>query len=144
MVKGFLQQFSAFFGVVFLFACSSANNKPLLITFSADSTSIAFNGIDPVGLLQLQSASAGDSTLNSLISVLQTPSERDSTLKELPVPGRVLVTDSNLVFIPAQPFVKGRDYLVITYLNARFGDAKDLVSGKLKPEVRPIQQVLTR
>ena len=144
MDKGFIQQFCTFFVVVFLFACSSANNKPLLITFSADSTSIVFNNIDPVGLLQLQGGSVTDSTLNSLVSVLQTPSELDSTLKELPIAGRVVVTDSNLVFIPAQAFVRGRDYLIITYLNARFGDAKDLVSGELKPEVRPLQKTLTR
>jgi hypothetical protein len=144
MVNGFIQRLYAFFVVVFLFACSSANNKPLSIAFSADSTSIVFNGVDPVGLLQLQSESAGDSTLSALISVLQTPSERDSTLKELPIAGRVVVTDSNIVFIPTQPFVKGRGYLVITYLNARFGDAKDLVNGEVKPEVRPIQKLLTR
>lgn len=144
MIKGFIQQFCAFFIVVFLFACSSANNKPLLITFSADSASIVFNNIDPVGLLQLQGDAVSDSALSSLVSVLQTPSERDSTLKELPIAGRVVVTDSNLVFIPAQPFVKGRDYLIITYLNARFGDAKDLAGGELKPEVRPLQKTLRR
>lgn len=144
MIKSFIQLFCTFFVAVFLFACTSANNKPLLIAFSADSTSIVFNNIDPVGLLQLQGDAVGDSTLSSLVSVLQTPSEQDSTLMELPIEGRVVVTDSNLVFIPAQPFVKGRDYLIITYLNARFGDAKDLASGELKPEVRPLQKTLTR
>ncbi|WEK19187.1 MAG: hypothetical protein P0Y49_20630 [Candidatus Pedobacter colombiensis] len=145
MVKRFVKQFGIFFFAIILFSCSSANNKPLLIGFSADSSAIVFDHINRAGLLQLQNDSLdGDSVLNDLVSVLQTPSELDSTLKELPVEGKVVVTDSNLVFIPKVPFVKGRDYLVVTHLNARFGTVKELLKSELKPGVRTYRQLLKR
>jgi len=145
MVKSFVRPFGGFLFVIFLFACSSANNKPLLIGFSADSSAIVFDNINRAGLLQLQNESSGaDSTLNGLVSVLQTPSDQDSTLKEFPIEGRVIVTDSNLVFIPKMPFVKGRNYLVVTHLNARFGSVKELLKNELKPGVRAHQQLLAR
>lgn len=145
MVKCFVRQFCGFLFVVFLFACTSANNKPLLIRFSADSSAIVFDHINRAGLLQLQNEVADtDSALNDLVSVLQTPSDQESTLKELPIEGRVVVTDSNLVFIPKIPFVKGRDYLVVTHLNTRFGTVKELLKNELKPGIRAHQQLLTR
>lgn len=143
MVKSSVQLLLLFF-VIVLFACSSANNKPLLIDFSADSSSVVFNQIDQTGLLQLKSLGQGDSTLNNLISVLQTPSAIDTGLRELPVDGKIMVTDSNLVFIPASPFVKGKTYLVVTYLNARFGSIEKILKNELKPGIRPQQKVLTR
>ncbi|RYE37635.1 MAG: hypothetical protein EOP48_28395 [Sphingobacteriales bacterium] len=127
-----------------LFACSSSNNKPLLIHFSADSTSIVFENIDRPGLLQLKSMEGQDSILNDLISVLQTPSESDTTIKELPLPGKMLVTDTSIVFTPEQPFLKGNDYLVITYLNARFGTPEQVLKAQLNTAVKPHQMLLTR
>lgn len=144
MVKSSVTLFCVFFTAGLLSGCSSANNKPLLIGFSADSTSIVLNHIDQTGLLQLQTLKNGGAALNNLVSVLQTPSERDSMFKELPIDGKVMVTDSNLVFIPSHPFVKGRDYLVITHLNAKFGNTKDLLGGELKNRVKPLQKLLTR
>ncbi|WP_316816883.1 hypothetical protein [Pedobacter nyackensis] len=144
MIKYFVQPTGVFFLVVLLFACSSTNNKPLLIGFSADSSAIVFNDIDQAGLLQLQNLEGNDTTLNSLVSVLQTPSERDSTIKESPVDGKILVTDSCIVFTPSVPFLKGRDYLVITHLNTRFGSIKDLLKDEVVNRVRPQQQLLTR
>lgn len=144
MVKSLVKQFVVVILPGFMFACSSANNKPLLIDFSTDSSAIVFNNIGQTGLLQLQNKSGDDSTLNSLIAVLHSPSEKDSTLKELPVDGKVLVTDSNVVFMPLTPFVKGRDYLVITHLSARFGAAEDLLKGEVVNRVRPQQKLLTR
>jgi hypothetical protein len=145
MVKSCVKQFGAFLFAIFLFACSSANNKPLLIGFSVDSSAIVFDHINRAGLLLLQNESSGeDSTLNDLVSVLQTPSDQDSTLKELPIEGEIVVTDSNLVFIPKMPFVKGRSYLVVTHLNARFGSVKELLKNELKSGVRGHQQLLTR
>lgn len=130
--------------LVLLYGCSNTNNKPLSIVFSADSTKIVFDHIDQAGLLELQHKEASDSVFNGLISVLSMPSEQDVTPEELPVAGKVMVTDSNLVFIPLQPFVKGRDYLVITYLNIRFGDAKQVMKGKLNYRIQPLQKVLSR
>lgn len=142
MVKSSVKR--VIFFAVFLFACSSANNKPLLIGFNSDSTAIVFKQIEQSGLLELQQLQPGDSTFNNLAAVLQTPSEKDTSITEQPVEGRFSVTGSNLVFIPARPFVKGRDYLVITHLNARFGNVKDVLGGELKNRVKPLQKLLSR
>lgn len=144
MVKSLVKHIVIVLLAGFLFACSSANNKPLLIDFSPDSSAIVFKNIGPTGLLQLQKRPGNDSTLSSLISVLQSPSEKDSTWKESPVDGKILVTDSNIVFIPLSPFIKGRDYLVITHLSAKFGAAVDLLKGEIVNRVRPQQKLLTR
>jgi hypothetical protein len=144
MVKSTVNLFAVLYAAVCLLACSSANNKPLLIDFNADSSAIAFNHIDKAGLLQLQTGQNADSLLHNLVSVLETPSEKDTTLKEAPVEGRFKVSDSNLVFIPARPFVKGRDYLVITHLNTHFGQLKDVVNGGLSNRVKPASKLLTR
>lgn len=144
MVKSAVKLFTVFCTVVCLLACSSANNKPLLIGFSADSSAIVFNHIDQSGLLQLQTGQNADSLLHQLVSVLETPSENDAALKESPVEGRFKLSDTNLVFIPARPFVRGRDYLVITHLNTRFGQLKDVVNGGLNNRVKPVSKLLTR
>lgn len=125
-------------------ACTSTNSKPLLISFSADSTAIEFSNIDRPGLLQLQHTAAKDSVLNELIAVLQTPSETDTTIKEIPLAGTLSLTDSNIVFTPQKPFVKGNDYLIITYLNARFGTADQILKSQLNTTVKPTQVLLTR
>lgn len=150
MVKSAVGLFAVLCIVVFLLACSSANNKPLLIGFNADSTAIVFNHIDRAGLLQLQAGQNADALLHDLVSVLETPSEKDAirsthaALKEAPVEGRFKLSDSNLVFIPSRPFVKGRDYLVITHLNTRFGNMKDVLNGGLSNRVKPASKLLTR
>lgn len=144
MVKSLVTRFVVALFSGLLFACSSANNKPLLIDFSADSSAIVFNNIEQAGLLQLQKNVGKDLTLNNLIAVLQSPSEKDATLKELPIDGKVLVTDSSVVFIPLRPFVKGKDYLVVTHLSARFGAVEDLLKGQVVNRVRPQQKLLKR
>lgn len=138
-----------FLPVVFLFfclqvACSTTNSKPLLIDFSADSTCIVFSNIDRPGLLQLSGIAAQDSVLNSLVSVLQTPSETDSLTRETPLAGKLTITDTTIVFKPQQPFLRGNDYLVITYLNARFGTEEQILKSQLNTRVKPYQVVLTR
>jgi hypothetical protein len=127
-----------------LFACSSTNSKPLLVSFSADSSSIVFSNVDPAGLLHLNDIKASDSVLNDLIAVLQTPSESDSVIKESLIPGHLTLTDTNIVFTPNIPFVKGRDYLVITYINTKFGTAEQAIKSELRTGVRPNQITLTR
>lgn len=144
MVKSLVKQFAIIILSGFLFACSYANNKPLLIGFSADSSAIVFNNIGQAGLLELQNQPGNDRALNGLIAVLQSPSEKDSTLKEIPVEGKVLVTDSNIVFIPLRPFVKGTNYLVVTHLSARFAAAEDLLKGEVVNRIRPQQKLLRR
>ncbi|SMC71063.1 hypothetical protein [Pedobacter africanus] len=144
MVKSVVKLFAVLCTLVCLLACSSANNKPLLIGFTADSTAIVFKGIDRAGLLQLKSIKNTDSILYSLISVLETPSEKNPAIQEAPVEGRFKLGNDNLVFIPSRPFVKGRDYLVITHLNTKFGTLKDAISGGLNNRVKPVHQLLSR
>ncbi|NRF38630.1 hypothetical protein [Pedobacter foliorum] len=144
MLKYFVKVFLAFCAISSVFACTSTNSKPLLIGFSVDSSSIVFGNINEVGLLQLKNAPAADSVFHNLISVLQTPSEKDTAIKEMPIDGNISVKGNEVVFVPEKPFVKNRDYLVITYLNARFGNAEDIMKGELSYGVKPTQRVLTR
>lgn len=144
MFKCFIRSPLALLSVVCLVSCSSANNKPVLIGFSSDSTSIEFRGIDPAGLLQVRNTPHIDTAYSNVISVVQVPLEVDSTGIELPVPGKVRVTDSMIIFHPSMPFVHGRDYLVISYLNARFGNPAMIFSGKLNHNVKPRQVILKR
>jgi len=127
-----------------LSSCSSANNKPVLITFSPDSTAIVVTNIDQDGLYQLKSDKTTDSLKNQLISVVQTPSDSDSTIMETPIAGQVMVTDSSVVFMPEHAFVKGRDYLVSTYLNSRFAGVGNVLKGRMNYAVKPSEQLLHR
>ncbi|EDM37567.1 hypothetical protein PBAL39_10496 [Pedobacter sp. BAL39] len=127
-----------------LFGCSDTKNKPLSIVFSADSTALELNHIDPAGLLKLKNENNRDSLLKSLVTVVEAPEDTDTAYQEIPLPGRVMLTDSNIVFIPEHSFVKGTAYLVITYLNVRFGDLEKVLKGGLNPGVRPRQQRLVR
>ncbi|TKC02902.1 hypothetical protein [Pedobacter frigoris] len=142
MVKSIIK-FSAVI-MLFISACSSSNSKPLLIEFSADSTAIEFHNIDPAGLLQLKNANSADSVLVELVSVLQTLSEKDTSLREEPIKGKLLLTDSSIVFKPYAPFIKGREYLVITHLNASFGSMEKMLKNEMAGSVKPNQEVLTR
>ncbi|NQX42279.1 hypothetical protein SAMN05421820_1103 [Pedobacter steynii] len=144
MLKCFVKLTGVMCSMGLFFACSNANNKPLSIDFSSDSTKIVISHIDRTGLLELKNSSKGDSSLNEMLSVLQTPSEQDSAIREEPIAGKVMLTDSNIVFVPAQPFVKGRDYLVITHLNIRFGGVEEIVKGKVSYSIKPQQKFLKR
>ena len=144
MLKFFVKGFLAFCSISSVFACTSTNSKPLLIGFSADSASIVFGNINQAGLLQLKNAPLTDSVFRHLISVLQTPSEKDTAIKEMPIEGQVSIRGDEVVFVPEKPFTKGRDYLVITYLNARFGNSEDIMKGELSYGVKPTKELLTR
>lgn len=133
------------FFITALFAgCSSADKKSLRIDFSPDSTAIVFSGIDQAGLNQLRNAQYPDSVLSELISVLQTPSEKDTNIREIPVQGHLKLTDSTIVFYPDTSFVSGRDYLVITHLNTSFVDAKRILTNEVRIKVKPVQKLLSR
>ncbi|WP_316822070.1 hypothetical protein [Pedobacter gandavensis] len=130
--------------VLFFAGCSEANHKPLSIAFSADSSKIVFTHIDPRGLLELQGLKNRDSVLEDLVSVLQTPTEKDSMIREEPIPGKIMVTDTGLVYSPITAFVKGRSYLVITHLNIQFARPEEIIKGKLSYTIKPEQKVLNR
>ncbi|MGY4383512.1 hypothetical protein ACVWYN_000531 [Pedobacter sp. UYP24] len=127
-----------------LLACSSSNTKPLSIQFSADSSTIIISNIDRPGLLQLKDLNLTDSSYSELISVLQTPTELDSSIREEPIAGKYIVSDSNIVFSPKMPFVKNRTYLIITHINAKFGDAEQIVKSSLSTGIKPQEQLLKR
>jgi hypothetical protein len=143
MLKNLLKSALLLFMAGFL-GCSSSNSKPLSIEFSKDSTKIIVSNIDKPGLLKLQELKTQDSIFSDLVAVLQTPSERDSTIREELISGNYAVSDSGIVFSPAQPFVKGREYLVITHINAKFGDAEQVAKGQLSLGVKPVQKSLVR
>ena len=130
--------------VMCLVSCSSANNKPLSIRFSADSTAIVFSGIDPAGLLQVRNTPHIDTAYSEVISVLKVSAGNDSTSVEAPFPGKISFTDSTLVFKPSAPFIRGKSYDVKSYLNAKFGNAAMIFSGKLNHSVKPEGVILTR
>ncbi|WP_442589780.1 hypothetical protein ACSBL2_00830 [Pedobacter sp. AW31-3R] len=125
-----------------LFSCSSANNKPVLIRFSADRTAIVLAGVDPAGLLTIKNTPGIDTAFSSVLTVLDTPAEDDSLGMEVAVPGRLLLKDSVIIFQPKEPFVPGKNYLVVSYLNSGSGAFLKLLRGK--PAVQPHQVLLRR
>jgi len=129
---------------VFFYACSTSDHRLLQIRFNPDSSLVVIRGVDPVGLLQLKQAGAPDSLLCNLVSILQTPSERETSAREVPVNGHFFFKGDDIVFRPDSPFVKGRDYLVITHLNTHFGDFKAAVRGQLNTRLKPLQKQLSR
>lgn len=127
-----------------LMSCSSANNKPLSIRFSTDSTAIVFSVIDRAGLLQIRNRPHVDTAYTDLISVLETSDDEDSTEKEHEVPGKLMVTDSTLVFKPLKSFVRGKHYVVFSYMNSGFANTEKVLSGQLNHRIEPQQAVLKR
>lgn len=115
-----------------------------MIAFSPDSNAIVFSGIDPAGLLQVRNTPHIDTAYAAVLSVLQSPSDRDPESMEHAVPGKVRVTDSTVVFVPVKPFVKGQAYLVVAYMNVKFGTPAMIFSGKLHQQVKPEQVMLQR
>jgi len=127
-----------------MLSCSSANNKPLLIDFSADSNAVILKNIDPAGLLQLQNLPPGDSTLSRMVAVSDLVSPAGSTEKEQLLKGSIRINDGVVVFIPNQAFVKGRDYRVVSYLNVQFGNLKKMLKNELSYRVKPEVKILRR
>jgi hypothetical protein len=132
------------FGMACLMSCSSANNKPLSIHFSSDSTSIVFSDIDPAGLWQIKNRPGIDTAHADVVSVLEMPSDEDSSAMEHDVVGKLEVTDSYLVFKPEKSFISGKNYLVISYMNVKFATNQKIISGQLNHSVKPQQVVLKR
>jgi hypothetical protein len=130
--------------VVCLISCSSANNKPILIRFSPDSTAIVFSGIDPAGLLQVRNTPNIDTAYSGIISIIKMEDDGDAVGIEKQVRGKIHVNDSTIVFSPLGSFVPGKNYLITSYLNAKFGDVSMMLTGKLNNKVKPEQVILKR
>lgn len=125
-------------------ACNPAKNEPLDIAFSKDSTSIEIKHVDPVGLLKIKNGQLNDSVLQSMVKVMVSAGENDSTGIEQVVPGRVMADSLILKFEPLQPFEKGKQYMVLTFINSKFGDLQSLIQSKTKFSMAPNQKILQR
>ena len=127
-----------------LFSCNVKNSKPLLITFSKDSTQIVLKDISEAGLFQLKSHLDSDSAYQNLVVVLETPADNDSTSMEMELKGKLSLNENQLVFTPELPFVKGKTYLVETIINAQFASGEDIIKDKVGNHIKPQQKTLLR
>jgi hypothetical protein len=123
-------------------ACNSTKNSPLDIDFSRDSTSIVIKNIDPVGMAKIKNGELGDSLLQELVTVLESPLAEDTAGMQLQMPGKVLPAGDALIFQPGRPFEKGRKYMVLTYINSKFADFQSIIKSKTKFNMAPNQKVL--
>lgn len=128
---------------IFALSCSNKNNKPV-IKFSGDSASIIIKNIDEASLLQVKNAYQANADTVNMVSVLIKPGELDSIQDELEVPGKVKFAGDSLIFNPDQPFVKGKDYLVESYIGVKFATVGDMISGSAKHNLQPQKQTLKR
>jgi len=124
-------------------SCSNRNNKPI-IKFSGDSTSIIIKNIDEASLLQVKNAYKANADTLNLVSVLIKPGELDSIQDELEVTGKVKILGDSLIFNPDQPFVKGKYYLVESYIGVKFATVGNLITGSAKHNLQPQKQTLKR
>jgi hypothetical protein len=115
--------------------CTTSNNKPVVIDFSADSSMIVVTGINPVGLLQLKNSETGETTSGQWVLV---------TADGEKISGKVQIESDTLVFIPVTAFVKGKTYLVSTPLNSSFGNGKAVLQGEVNYRMAPQQKLLQR
>jgi hypothetical protein len=125
-------------------ACSSAKNEPLDIDFSKDSSSIRIKNIDPVGLLKIKNGELNDSVVQRMVQVVASPKEGDTSSQEQLVPGKIAADSLSLVFKPVKPFEKGKRYMVLTFINSKFGDLQSLIQSKTKFSMAPNQKILQR
>ncbi|WP_406824947.1 hypothetical protein [Pedobacter sp. KACC 23697] len=115
-----------------------------MIKFSEDSTSIIIKNIDEASLLQVKNAYQRKTDTINMISVLIRPGDLDSIQDEQEVPGKVEVLGDSLVFSPDLPFLKGKEYLVESYIGVKFAAVGDLIMGKGKQNLKAQQQTLKR
>ncbi|WP_025143394.1 hypothetical protein [Pedobacter jeongneungensis] len=128
---------------IFVLSCSNRNNKPI-IKFSGDSTSIIIKNIDEASLLQVKNAYKANADTLNLVSVLIKPGELDSIQDELEVAGKVKILGDSLIFNPDQPFIKGKDYLVESYIGVKFATVGNLITGSAKHNLQQQKQTLKR
>jgi len=128
---------------VFAFSCSNTNNRPI-IKFSADSSSIIIKNIDEASLLQVKNAYQASADTLNLVSVLIKPGDQDSIQDELEVQGKIEILGDSLIFNPEKPFVKGKDYLIESYIGVKFATVGNLISGNAKHNLQAQRQTLKR
>ncbi|MDQ0641818.1 hypothetical protein QF042_005383 [Pedobacter sp. W3I1] len=143
MFKCFFKYQAAIAVALFALSCSNANNRPI-IKFSGDSSSIIIKNIDEASLLQVKNAYKANGDAINMVSVLIKPGDLDSIQDELEVPGKVKILGDSLVFNPDQPFLKGKEYLVESYIGIKFATMGDLITGNGKQNLKAQRQILKR
>jgi hypothetical protein len=128
---------------IFALSCSNRNNKAI-IKFSRDSSSIIIKNIDEASLLQVKNAYQANADTLNLVSVLIKPGDLDSIQDELEFPGKIKVSGDSVIFSPAKPFVKGKDYVVESYIGVKFATVGNLISGNAKHNLQAQRQTLKR
>ena len=94
--------------------------------------------------MQVKNAYRANADTLNLVSVLLKPGDLDSIQDELEVPGKLKILGDSLVFNPNQPFLKGKEYLVESYIGIKFATVGDLIMGKGKQNLKAQQQTLKR
>ncbi|MCY1517818.1 hypothetical protein D9M68_525180 [compost metagenome] len=122
----------------------SLPEKQLHISFTADRSAIMLSGIDEVGMMQLKHYLDEGQETEALISVVQLIAEDDSAGMEQACPGILALKKGQLLFIPEQPFVKGKSYQVQTLIDSRFGATADILSGNVGSRIKQQSVVLVR
>ncbi|MNK26310.1 hypothetical protein D3C87_446430 [compost metagenome] len=143
MLKCFPRYLILFIIAFLAISCSNTNNRPI-IQFSADSTSIIIKNIDEASLLQVKNAHKDSSNAFNLVTVLLKPGELDSVQDELEVPGKINIAGDSLVFNPDSSFVKGKTYVVESYIGVKFATVGNLISGNAKQNLQAQRQTLRR
>lgn len=126
------------------FGCTKSNNEPISIRFSTDSSKILIANIEPAGLYQIKNNIKIDTMYKKLVSVLQTPADDDSTSMEIEWPGVLSIDGDSLVFIPTQPFIKGKNYLVETIINSKFATGEEILKSDVGHTLKLQQKMLKR
>ncbi|MFC4212083.1 hypothetical protein ACFOWA_12860 [Pedobacter lithocola] len=124
-------------------SCNNTNNKPIL-KFSADSTSIVIKNIDQASLFEIKKVYQANPDSVNFISVLLTPGETDSLQDEINISGKTILRGDSIIFLPDKPFLKGKKYLVESYIAVEFANGSKLFKGTIKHNLEPQQQMLQR
>ena len=127
---------------VFL-SCSNKSDKPV-IKFSADSSSIVIKNINQASLFEIKKTMQANPDSIKFISVLVTPGDEDSLQDEKDIFGNTLLKGDSLIFRPQQPFIKGKIYLVESYIGVKFADGNKLFKGTITHNLKPQIQMLKR
>jgi len=126
------------------FACHFATSESdVQIGFNRDSTAVLL-GLDQAGRLQAQDFLKRGQDTEALLSVVQLIDENDSTGMEQVYPGKLEIHQDSLLFIPDQPFQRGKQYLVQTMLGSSFGTTADVLKAEMGSAPKAQARTLTR
>jgi len=143
MLKCFSKYSALLTAALFVISCSNTNNRPI-IQFSNDSTSIIIKNIDEASLLQVKNAYKSNANTPNMVTVLIKPGELDSIQDELEVAGKINIAGDSLIFSPDSSFVKGKIYVVESYIGVKFATVGNLISGTGKQNLQAQRQTLKR